>query len=212
MKSLAGLQQLYTAGGGLHGSKQRQHGRAGTDTVVLVPVGTVVRRLRPPGQEPEQGAGDGAGDSSDGEADLPDWILRWHRPYSGADHGSCSDGEAAPGDNHGSMLGSLPQQRQQQQRQQDEQYSLLADLAGAGQEVVVARGGDGGRGNAGLRTRTLTAGEPRVGVIQISLSYLCTASEHPASPCVMFIIPATCMPPNLSNPCRLPTRLHPLHA
>lgn len=41
------MQQLYKAEAGGHGSKQRQHGRAGRDTVVLVPVGTMVSRLRP---------------------------------------------------------------------------------------------------------------------------------------------------------------------
>jgi GTPase involved in cell partitioning and DNA repair len=54
MKSLAGVQQLYKAESGSHGSKQKQHGRAGRDTTVLVPVGTVVSRLAPtaePGAE-----------------------------------------------------------------------------------------------------------------------------------------------------------------
>ncbi|EFN53884.1 hypothetical protein CHLNCDRAFT_25193, partial [Chlorella variabilis] len=46
MKSLAGVRQLYKAPPGLHGTKQRQHGRAGRDAVVLVPVGTV--------QDPQQ--------------------------------------------------------------------------------------------------------------------------------------------------------------
>lgn len=199
MKSLAGVQQLYKAEAGLHGTKQRQHGRAGKDTVLLVPVGTVVQRMpaRPGdvvGAAGEGGSGTAsssgrgshhaaaaagaaqdaaagrqqqqAGDAAADE-ELPEWLLRWRRPFTGADYTSGEDhseldaagsssaaGPPAPPDWwDDEAAGSGSSGGCGSAAAQHAQCELLADLTAHGQEVVVARGGRGGRGNAGIKAR-----------------------------------------------------------
>ncbi|GAB4813947.1 hypothetical protein N2152v2_000993 [Parachlorella kessleri] len=253
MKSLAGVQQLYKAEAGTHGSKQKQHGRGGRDTVVLVPVGTVVSRLRPPSGEadnireahsgavagradPDEGqvrckdnsrssgnCGDGGTDGSsrmatmglwepngdglgagadlagsgppprgrgrkrprpgglaklgpppaDGEEEfrparedeIPDWFQRWRRPWVGArDYRSdeeeeeeeegkmerlvdgAREGARHPAEASSGSSGSLG-------RDSSPAAEMVADLVEDGQQVIVARGGKGGRGNAAFRSR-----------------------------------------------------------
>ncbi|KAL4419463.1 hypothetical protein ABPG77_003576 [Micractinium sp. CCAP 211/92] len=165
MKSLAGVQQLYKAEGGHHGSRQRQHGRAGHDTVVLVPVGTMVQRLlqQQPGteslqanvagglqQQQQQGRHGDGGSSSPGvqlpaeveeEQELPEWLLRWRRPFTGADYDSDESDDDFLDEGSRSGRGGRGGHRS----------NRAAHGGLEGQEVVVARGGAGGRGNAGLR-------------------------------------------------------------
>jgi GTPase involved in cell partitioning and DNA repair len=203
------VQQLYKAEPGLHGTKQRQHGRAGRDTVVLVPVGTVVHRAAQPGsaaaagaatfsgraqqqqqQEGMHGQGPAAVEQEE-EEELPEWIRRWQRPFTGADYSSDSSGEdeeshaaagssggrasgaagavptagAPPGRAAASSQGRDQQQQQQQQQDEQQQYEVLADLVEDGQEVVVAQGGPAGRGNAAIKARAHrpAPGESEVG-------------------------------------------------
>lgn len=183
MKSLAGVQQLYKAEGGHHGSRQRQHGRAGHDTVILVPVGTMVQRLlqQHPGteslqanvagglqQQQQQGRHGDGGSSSPGvqlpaeveeEQELPEWLLRWRRPFTGADYDSDESDNDFLDEGSGSGRGGRAGHRSNRaahgglagQRGEGPVYEVLGDLLQEGQEVVVARGGAGGRGNAGLR-------------------------------------------------------------
>ena len=198
------MQQLYKAEPGLHGTKQRQHGRAGRDTVVLVPVGTVVHRVAQPGSAAAAGAanfggraqqqrqqsvhGQGqAGGEQEEEEELPEWIRRWQRPFTGADYSSDSGGEeeesqAAAGSGGGRTSGAAavaaagaPPGRaaasgqwcdqQHQQQQEEQQYEVLADLVEDEQEVVVAQGGPAGRGNAAIKARAHrpAPGESEVG-------------------------------------------------
>ena len=221
MRSLAGVQQLYKAEHGLHGTKQRQHGRAGRPTVVLVPVGTVVQRAVQPGSaaaagaatpgggaQPQQqmggqGQGQAGGEQQEGEEEeLPEWIRRWQRPFTGQDYSSDSDGEAgeshaaaggggrpsgaaaaaaaaggAPG---GAAAGSQGRAHQQQQQQEEEaqQYEVLADLVEDGQEVVVAQGGAAGRGNAAIKAR---AHRPAPGESEVSSCRLWAVTGWPYS-------------------------------
>lgn len=91
MKSLAGVQQLYKAEPGGHGSKQKQHGRAGKNTVVLVPVGTVVSQQQLPHEETEA-AGPGPG------SDLP----------GSSSSGSSGGSKASERDGGGGAPPSLP--------------------------------------------------------------------------------------------------------
>ena len=163
MKSLAGVRQLYKAPPGLHGTKQRQHGRAGRDAVVLVPVGTVVQRLRQPGDAPApaSAATEEQQQGGEEEEDVPEWLRRWRQPFSGAEYSSGSDGGSSDSDSdadeergdasYAGAGGGAARAAQQAQQDPQQQYQLLADLVEDGQEVVAARGGRGGRGNAGLK-------------------------------------------------------------
>ena len=142
MKSLAGVLQLYRGDPGLHGTKQRQHGRAGRDNVVPVPVGTVVQRLR---QEGDAAAGtEQQQQQEQDEEELPEWIRRWRRPFSGS-------ADAADDDDLDSEAGSAGGSGAAAAGGEDADYEMLADLVAEGQEVVVAQGGAGGRGNAGMK-------------------------------------------------------------
>ncbi|KAL4440538.1 hypothetical protein ABPG75_003539 [Micractinium tetrahymenae] len=196
MKSLAGVQQLYKAEPGQHGTRQRQHGRAGHDTVVLVPVGTVVQRLRQPqpeadgvqaavagsaqqGWQPrwqhgrradsvgtapgaqQQGAAEAGDAAAEQEPELPEWLRRWRRPFSGADYDSdASDDDfleevsiSSSSRHGGHSSGGAAADNVAGQAEHAPAYEMLGDLVQDGQEVVVARGGAGGRGNAGLKAR-----------------------------------------------------------
>ena len=186
MKSLAGVQQLYAAQPGQHGGKQQRHGRAAEDTIVLVPLGTVVWQLGPsqaaggpPGGSGRSRGGGGGGGSKGGEmggaADGEEWgegrLRALFRPWVGAvDYRSDSESDREGGEERGgpevsdqgerehervrrlsgAAVGSSGSSSAGQGRRVGEQEGRmqLADLVEDGQEVVVARGGAGGLGNA----------------------------------------------------------------
>lgn len=178
MKSLAGVQQLYKAGAGTHGSKQKQHGRTGKDTIVLVPVGTVVSRLIPPEEleqrdsaseqhssQPEynnsnqssNGGIDHVDRDGDGE-ELPDWIKNWKQRWVGsADYSSSEDTEEDdlddpnPTKEESSSVDSALGFSATQHAKQGRFLHQLADLTQHGQQVIAAQGGSGGKGNAAAR-------------------------------------------------------------
>ena len=112
MKSLAGVAQLHKGQPGTHGTSKAAHGGRGKDTVVLVPLGTVVSRILEESSEGEHAAERqdgplisqapqekrGAGHASsapnepaqpvqstnDDEPEMPAWLLRWRGAYTGS--------------------------------------------------------------------------------------------------------------------------------
>ncbi len=136
------FRQHFTATSGRKGGPNKMTGLSGEDLVVKVPVGTMVFMegiAGEPGERPpwlaELDEGDGMENvggvtwADDGEdEELPSPLL--NEP-----HGS---GRRKPGD------GELP----------PEPGELLGDLTAPGQQLVIARGGRGGRGNVHFRTST----------------------------------------------------------
>lgn len=170
MKSLAGVPQLLKAAPGTHGSRQKLHGRKGSDTIVLVPTGTVVSKLMEDSSELAE------------SEDVPDWLAQWRRPWVGADHYT-SDGENEDnqemegnkkrkrgilGDEHQTKILSSDDENSLKKTEaanittgsrlnsgtrtnENEGYYVIADLVNDGDEVIAAQGGHGGRGNAAAR-------------------------------------------------------------
>ena len=157
------LKRLYEAKNGQPGMGKDRYGKAADDLVLELPVGTLVYEILPPSeaQEAEPGAANRAEAPADLSADLaadlpddvPDDVVDGDElEYD--DEPGCGDvcedsGDAeAPGDESGNEyedadddFGSLPER-------------LLVDLTHDGQEIVVCKGGDGGRGNLHFKTAT----------------------------------------------------------
>lgn len=160
MKSLAGVPQLLKAESGKHGSAQKLHGKRGKDTIVLVPAGTVVSKLRVENED-----GGGIEKDKEGEA-LPEWLQQWKKPWVGADNYS-SDSDSDTEERNGERKhikenysdGMTPirgkttaSSNPSLNKEGDSAYTFLADLIHDGQEIIAAHGGRGGRGNASARS------------------------------------------------------------
>jgi GTPase involved in cell partitioning and DNA repair len=200
MKSLAGVPQLLRAENGFAGGGGRQHGRKGKDTIVLVPVGTLVTLLQQQqtveenntaingnsemrkasstaigggkharshrqgsmAKDAEEG---GEAASSHASTPLPEWLQQWRKPWRGAvdydPRASPSSGkeekeeEREDAEKCGIVAGvttsSFIPPLQSPPAQPQSNAVIVADLVEDGQEIVLARGGHGGRGNAGRR-------------------------------------------------------------
>lgn len=168
------MPQLAQAESGQPGSNQKRHGRRGKDQVVLVPMGTVVSRLieeitggaqsnntkgakSDTGLDSDRNAGE-----TENESDLPEWLAAWKRPWSGAtDYKSDEeeDGEGSAGRQTGKKDSPVASDDSHDDADSgvfhrsgvEDGYEVLADLIQDGDEVIVARGGHGGRGNAAMR-------------------------------------------------------------
>lgn len=128
--------ELRARAGG-HGQGSGRHGRNAADLVVRVPVGTLVYRVEPP-----QSGGRGEWEVEDEE-------------------------EAAEGEGAGveDGLGEWGAGRRRSRLPDTRRMTPVFDLAEDGQEVVLCRGGRGGRGNASFKSsvnrapRQFTRGE-----------------------------------------------------
>lgn len=179
MKSLAGVAQLHKAQPGTHGTSKAAHGGRGRDTVVLVPLGTVVSRILDGSATGTANENVGTADSEPAvyhvrsessssapleqqeieEPDVPAWLARWRTVYTGTAIEEDLHDEfvesGQPKQSVADQAGAVSQDDADppQRRKGPRQFvtELLADLVEDDQEVVVARGGRGGLGNAAMR-------------------------------------------------------------
>lgn len=167
-QSLAGILKTQKAASGGNGAGSKMHGRNAPDKVILVPLGTSVfehignenateaeHRARP-GQRANQRGSEPPRSRSRSDAvteeqpEVPDWIQRWRKPYSGTAGSDEEEGSDWSFDDDevlaldagaasSALDPSAPALR------------LVADMVREGEEVVLARGGAGGRGNSSMR-------------------------------------------------------------
>jgi GTP-binding protein len=132
------FRQHFAAEPGKPGGPNKMAGRAGSDLRVRVPVGTQVifeAIAGPPGERPPWLETDSDGD------EMENIGVTW-----------------ANDPNQEAALPVLPEKKRGRRHEEvelpPETGEVLADLTTAGQELVIARGGKGGRGNVHFRSST----------------------------------------------------------
>lgn len=147
------LKRLYKARNGQPGMGKDRYGHAADDLILEVPVGTLVYEILEPAKPNSEDA-EAAPFATDGETDA----LSFEREpdfEDGEDKGNKRDEDAAaPHTKEADSVQpeALPQAFDRPAGKAPE--LLLADLTQDGQEIVVCKGGDGGRGNLHFKTAT----------------------------------------------------------
>ena len=130
---------ILTAENGKNGSGQRSAGRSGKDLIVEVPIGTVVYRINK-----ERSVEDLPEVTTEDEGAIPVTDRRRKREK---DKLACLSEATTSGRPEGSTGASDPCPRR----------TFLVDLVEDGQTAVIAKGGDGGFGNAHFKSSTRQA-------------------------------------------------------
>ena len=130
---------ILTAENGKNGAGQRAAGRSGKDLIVEVPIGTVVYKVGAKGSF--------EGGSEPGKARISAETPVADSQRSRAKNELVRSSETTPGGRLSSTgVSDAPRER-----------ILLADLTQDGQEAIIAKGGDGGFGNAHFKSSTRQA-------------------------------------------------------
>ena len=137
---------ILRAEDGKNGAGSRSAGRSGKDLIVDVPIGTMVYRVGMGGHEKSRNDSSSEGDTERGSAD----DIGCNFDMGGASQGGPEElaGTKSREDASGDDSRQDPMSKLSQDR------ILLADLIEDGQEAVIAKGGDGGFGNAHFKSST----------------------------------------------------------
>lgn len=130
MKSLAGLPQLLLASNGQNGMSKKQHGKKGADGVYLVPLGTQVRALVERDSQQFRHSIPTRNESNENIKDEDIVINRNIHKFMSIDLSEEDNGEVHD-------LSEGPE------------FEFVGDLLDHNDEIVVAHGGNGGKGNSG---------------------------------------------------------------